>query len=269
MGAVGFALLRAAVGHERLQPKRNSFLYNVFYVAVPVAEPQRQPAARLFSIDRFNVFSIFTKDHGQKKSDVRWFDYLVRQLHEAGIPFNDGYEITMISHPRLFGYAFNPISFWMITDQGGALRAVFCEVRNTFKQSHNYVLARADRGPISPDDVLTAIKHLYVSPFNTTEGRYEFRFTFTADVFKAHIHYFNGANQLTLKTYMGGSFSPLTSVSIAGAVVRYPAMTVLVVLRIHWQALKIWIKGVPHTLKWRSRDYANNQTTAGSQKIQK
>lgn len=266
MANIDVGLVTAKVGHARLWPKKNSFLYRIFYVKIPI---QKEPYANkpaLISFDRFNIFAIFTKDHGAKKTGTTWYDYIHEQLASVNFPNHTSMTVTMITHPRLFGYAFNPITFWMVTDQRQAVRAVLCEVRNTFKQSHNYLLFKKDFSAITPEDTLQADKKLYVSPFNTTEGHYEFNFTYTGSYFKAVVNYFNGQNIHVLNTYVGGTINQLTSGSILKSVVLYPAMTAMVVVRIHWQALKLYVKKVRHTLGWLPKTYTNNQTSVGDQK---
>jgi DUF1365 family protein len=238
----------------------------VYYVKLPVTKKPVAPRSSLFSIDRFNVFSILTKDHGAKDAAVGWYDYIVDQLSGAGFTNTSDLNFTMITHPRLFGYAFNPITFWLACDSNGDIRAVLCEVRNTFKQSHNYLLFKKGFSKITPEDTLVADKKLYVSPFNTTEGHYEFNFTYQDEYFKAVINYFNGDNTHVLNTYVGGAIKELTTRSIVRAVCVYPVMTAMVVVRIHWQALKLYVKKVKHTLKWLPAKYKNNQTSTGGQK---
>lgn len=266
MGTIAHGIVTAKVGHARLWPKRNSFLYRVFYVTQPVTKKPVSPSSSLFSIDRFNIFSIFTKDHGAKDAAVGWHDYIVDQLSTAGFSSATELNFTMITHPRVFGYAFNPITFWFACDNNGDIRAVLCEVRNTFKQSHNYLLFKKDFAKIAPEDTLVANKKLYVSPFNTTEGHYEFNFTYKDAYFKAIINYFNAENTHVLNTYVGGTIKELTTRSIIRAICIYPAMTAMVVIRIHWQALKLYVKKVRHTLKWLPVEYKNNQTSTGAQK---
>lgn len=258
-------LIKAKVGHARFWPKKNSFLYKVFYVKILVTEST--PAApRLFSFNKWNIFSIYLNDHGAKDKQTSWFDFMRKELNTAKIPFKDDYKIYMIAHPRILGYAFNPISYWLIVDADNSLRAVFCEVRNTFKQSHNYMLAKSDNSSINEKDVLLANKKLYVSPFNKIEGHYEFTFSYAPDKFKSVINYYDATGRHILNTYMGGESEQLTSGKILKSVTSYPAMTVVVVLRIHWQAVRLRVKGVRATLKTKPKVYKNNKTSSGKNK---
>lgn len=262
------SLIQASVGHARLWPKKNSFAYRVFYTKIPVSPKNQNKTPALFSFNGWNVFSIFNKDHGDRTKETSWRTYILSELRAAGIPFKTGYKISLIAHPRILGFAFNPISFWFITDKDNRLKAVLCEVMSTFKQTHNYLLAKPNSTTIKPHDVLIADKKLYVSPYNKVEGHYEFSFTYSPAYFKAVINYFDGAGKHILNTYVGGNTEPLTSQAILKSLVRYPAMTVMVVLRIHWQAVKLFFKRVDQTMKTRPRTYKNNQTSVSKKQKQ-
>ena len=243
-------LLRARVGHKRLWPKQHSLLYRVFYVVVPITrtQPIRTPA--LLSFNRFNILSLYTKDHGAKQPDVEWYDFIAKQLKQAGQTLTADHSVTLICHPRLFGYAFNPISYWLINDANNQLVAVLCEVNNTFRGSYNYLLMNDHGDPITPEDVLRADKKLYVSPFNRVEGYYEFTFSSSESEFRSDITYFDDKRRV-LDTFIGGNIRELSSWSVCSVVVLYPLMTVLVVVRIHWNALRLYLKGLKPTLKER------------------
>lgn len=256
-------LLLATVGHERFSPKKNKFAYQVYYVALPVTE-EEVVTPRLFSFNRFNILSVYTHDHGARTKSTSWRAWIHAQCAEHGFPLTQEHTVTLIAHPRLFGYAFNPISYWLIQNPSGALVAVLCEVHNTFGSDHNYLLFHEDHRPILPQDTFSAVKKLYVSPFNTVPpGSYTFTFTATDERFASVINYFEQDVHL-LNTYMGGAYTPLTSWAIAKLVVMYPLMTLLVVFRIHFQAIILWYKGVPHTLNSRPPHTSGNTTTGKS-----
>ena len=251
-------ILTATVGHQRLHPKKHRFAYRVFYLAHPVASGTPKTPS-LFSYNHFNLFSVRAHDHGPHDGSP-WRPWVARTLHERNITLRDTDTVTLIAHPRLFGYAFNPISYWLVHREN-ALIAAICEVRNTFKDTHNYTLAHDDGRTIVPEDVFTAEKHLYVSPLNSMNGHYEFTFTATDKEFKSVINYFQDDIH-TMNTYMGGTYQPLTNMRILSACVHHPLMTLLVIVRIHWQALKTRIKGVRHTLNEKP-DATRDKTTHG------
>jgi DUF1365 family protein len=259
MASVG--LVHATVGHARLWPKKNSFSYKVFYVHVPITKNNRLTTPRLFSFNKWNIFSVFSKDYLSNDAKKSLYELVAKELKTSGFFLKDEYEITLITLPRIFGFAFNPITYWLITDRSENLIAVLCEVHNTFKQTHNYLLTKPGLSAITIDDILTAKKELYVSPYTKIEGKYEFTFTYKDGRFTSVINYFDKSGRQVLNTYTGGNLESVNSKKLLLALLRYPFMTVLVVARIHWQALRLLIKKVTLTLRTRPKDYKNNQTT--------
>jgi DUF1365 family protein len=227
--------------HSRLRPRRNRFVYRVFFLRVRV---DRLDALRgpLFSLDRWNLFSLHRRDHGARDgSELEpWIRGL---LASEGLDSVNG-EIWLQTFPRMLGYVFNPVSFWLCHDRDGALRTVLCEVNNTFGERHNYLLAHPDQRPILPGDRLTVRKVLHVSPFCEVEGRYRFQFDLNGETCAMRIDYADDQGPL-LATAVRGRSEALTVRSLARAFLGYPWMTLGVIVRIHWQALRLWLKGVP------------------------
>lgn len=253
-------ILYAKVGHRRLTPMINEFLYSVFYLVTPISN-DKVHGPRLFSINRFNVISLFSKDHGAHDGRS-WRTWITEQCASSGLAVAHNDEVLLIAHPRLFGYVFNPISFWLVFEKNTHLKAVLCEVRNTFGDNHNYLLAHEGARPILSSDVFTATKGLYVSPFNNMEkGWYKFSFDVTATSFKTTIDYFEQEAHI-LEVYMTGNRIPATTLRLIGALVQYPLMTFAILYRIHAQAVRLYLKGVRHTLA-RRPEPTTGKTTRG------
>jgi hypothetical protein len=232
------------VMHRRLRPAENRFVYGVFYLRVPV-DDVRSLARPLLSVNRWNLLSFHERDHGPRDGSALepWIRALLARHGVAA----DG-EIVLQAFPRVLGYVFNPVSFWLCHDRTGALRAVLAEVNNTFGESHNYLIARPDGGPIGEVDWLEARKVFHVSPFCRVEGRYRFLFGGQGRRNLARIDYHDGEGRL-LVTSIAGEAEPLTTRALLRAFLLHPWMTVGVVLRIHWQALRLWLKRVPFFAK--------------------
>jgi DUF1365 family protein len=227
------------VMHRRLRPVVNAFVYPVFYVSLPVRDLAAANCG-IFSVDRWNLLSCRSADHGPRDGSalLPWIESLLRA---HGLP-DDG-AIMLQTFPRVFGFVFNPVSFWYCHDAGGALIAVLAEVSNTFGGHHNYLLHRS--GARLPDgQELGAGKRFHVSPFNEIVGGYRFRFHLRRRVSLARIDYDDDEGELLL-TSISGKARGWTAGALLGAFLRMPLLTAGVILRIHWQALKLWAKGVP------------------------
>lgn len=235
-------LFLGQVMHRRLRPAENRFVYPVFYVSLPLRNLQTARRA-LFSIDRFNLLSFQTRDHGPRDGSplLPWIEAL---LVRHGLP-HDG-EIVLQTFPRLLGYVFNPVSFWFCHDRDGALVAVLAEVNNTFGGTHSYLL-HDDGRPLGDNCELVADKRFHVSPFCRVEGEYRFRFYRSSHQQVACIDYHDDAATPAplLLTALSGKPQRWASARLLGAVLRMPLMTFGVMARIHWQALKLWVKKVP------------------------
>lgn len=230
------------VHHTRLSPVRNSFNYGVYFLRLPLRELEAHPVqSKLFSRNRFNLLSHHEKDHGDGKQPLlQWIGSL---LNAQGIHDADG-EVWLQTFPRVLGYVFNPVSFWFCHRSDGELRAILCEVSNTFGERHNYIVAHADARPIAAGDWLTARKVFHVSPFFPVSGSYRFRFADSGGRCDFRIDYDDGQGH-RLVTRISGAAQTLDSAALARAFAAYPWMTLGVMLRIHYHALRLWLKRLP------------------------
>ncbi|MFM0739943.1 DUF1365 domain-containing protein [Paraburkholderia xenovorans] len=234
-------LLTGNVMHERLRPKHHRFTYPVFYVRCDLDRLDSLQSG-WFGIDRWRPLSLHRRDHGPRDgSDLA--AWMRVQLSAAGIKEADG-KIWLQAFPRVFGYAFNPVSFWYCHDRAGQLRALLAEVRNTFGARHSYLLSAPNNAPITRGTALTCRKVLHVSPFCRVEGSYTFRVNEASTSTSVSIDY-NDADGLLIRTALGGRLKPLTHATAFAALIRQPLLTVGVVARIHWQAVRLAIKKTP------------------------
>lgn len=228
------------VAHARTRPKRNAFHYKLCYFAIPVREWTRGTRGMFFSIDRPNLFSLWNKDYGDGHAHpAEWIDGL---LKEQGLVEADG-EIVLLTLPRLLGYAFNPVSFWFCSDREGHLRAVLAEVNNTFGERHCYLCFHETHEPIDKSARLVMRKVFHVSPFMEVKGSYRFRFDYGADRVGVQIDLLDD-DGVILATSMSGKPEALTAPGLLKTAFGYPLQTLKVIALIHYQALKLFLKGV-------------------------
>lgn len=233
-------LLVGHVMHRRLRPARHAFTYPVFFVQLPLRRLASAGNA-VFSVDRANLLSFRQRDHGARDGSAL-LPWIQGKLRERGLP-DDG-EIVLQAFPRVLGYVFNPISLWFCHDRDGALIALLAEVNNTFGEHHHYLLHHADGAPLRDAEVLTADKALHVSPFCRVEGHYRFRLALAGAAQRVRIDYVDADGAL-LNTLLSGRPHGWSARALLAAFARMPLLTLGVMARIHWQALRLWLKHVP------------------------
>jgi DUF1365 family protein len=240
-------IINAKVMHHRLKPKVNKFLYSVYYLCLPMHMLNVSVGNWILGYNRFAIFSFFAKDHGVK--DIALIDWIKSLLSGAGIKGVDVQSIKLITMPRILGYVFNPVSFWIIPNSSGEMIAVICEVNNTFGERHVYVCARKDGGVIAPSDILEAKKIFHVSPFLLREGGYIFKFSFKETIFSALINYTDDDKSPILLTSVIGTRKKASFKYFLFCFFAYPFMTFKVIFLIHWQAIIILTKGIKYISK--------------------
>jgi hypothetical protein len=237
------------VKHRRLRPAQNAFGYGVFTVSIPMRTRKQDPSILSVQGLRDNqrgLFSFFDKDHGIGQEDsLSWIENILKENH---IPHVDG-EIWLQTFPRVLGYVFNPVSFWICTRANGLVQAVLAEVNNTFGERHCYLLYKDSGEVLLSGETLVSRKVFHVSPFCEVRGDYHFRFLFPQDsssgknsVCRIELHE-DGLPLIT--TSISGESRNLSPSALRLAFLRFPLMSLGVIFRIHWQALKLWAKGVP------------------------
>ena len=248
------------VRHSRLRPAPHRFEVATYFLVLPMRALRARAEPNL-KRNQFGWLSFHDRDHGDGRSDsLAWLEAL---LQAEGIRDADG-EVWLHCYPRVLGHTFKPVSFWFCQRADSSLAAVVVEVNNTFGERHCYLLA----GPgLAWGREQRARKVFHVSPFCAVEGDYRFRFLrsrpatpaeleggrhggFTAPEgaagprLVARIEHHDSAGPLLL-TSIAGTLAPLSAARVRRAFFGLPLMTLGVVARIHWHALRLWAKRVP------------------------
>ena len=241
------AIIMGDVVHERLRPAHHQFTYPLFCLRIPLGK--LGAVGQQMAVNRCGVVSFQERDHGARdgSSCLTWIKNVLT-LNDID---TEGISVALHAFPRMLGYVFNPVSFWVCRRVSGDVSAVLVEVNNTFGESHSYLLTPTLGDSIRSGELLTAAKELHVSPFNEVRGKYSFRFNFGEDRWLARIDYDDGQGSL-LNTHISGAAQPLTRANLRLAALRFPLQTLAVVARIHWHALRLFAKRVPFFGKLRS-----------------
>jgi uncharacterized protein len=222
------SLYECRVVHERFAPARHRFAYNVFAFCLDLDEIDAVTGKIPFvSRNRWNLFAWYDRDH----IDVRAF------LRSRGV--EEPARILIVTNLRILGYVFNPVSFYFCFNEAGEAYAAVAEVNNTFGETKPYLIS-ADDGRFDS----TQRKEFYISPFVALDSEMRMRLAtpgerlgFVIDDFEAREH--------VLHTTMTGRRADLTSSRLVLFAVKYPLLTLRIIMAIHWHALRLWLKHVP------------------------
>lgn len=239
------AIFPGHVTHVRFKPREHRLSYRIYSLLIDLDElGTLNRRLRLFSVDSFNLFSFFPKDRGDRSGDdLR--GQIENAMKAAGIE-PDGGPIRLLTMPRLLGWSFNPLSEFFCYRRDGSLVAILWEVDNTFGERHSYLIpVETDNGN---DIVQRCDKRFYVSPFMEMDLHYTFHVSPPGETLKIRIDTFD-AEGIVLRARHLARRAPLTDGALLRAFFMIPFLTLKVIGGIHWEALKIWLKGV--TLKKR------------------
>jgi DUF1365 family protein len=237
---IASGLFVGTLRHRRFTPVAHAFTYPLFMALLDIDRlPELMRVSRLTSYNRWNWASFDERDHLDRATGTLR-ERLVADAAHHGIDVPRG-PVFLLTHLRYLGYGFNPVSFFYCFDGAARLQLVLAEVSNTFGGAHNYWL-RPD--PASCTFRAAAAKSLYVSPFMAVDLDYSFAFTTPATRLVAHMQA-GRAGSIGFDATLSLARRPWNAAEIRRVLARHPAMTTKVIAQIHWQAMKLWWKGVP------------------------
>lgn len=241
----GAALLAGETYHARRGGPRNAFRYGVDYVLCRL-HPAPWRGGRLLGRNILAFARVRDEDHGRGGVDMA--AWALEQARAFGAPAAALHEVWLLTQPRTFGFLFNPVSFWFFLDCDGHARAVLTEVNNTFGDRHSYLCALPEFAPISRDDALVAKKAFHVSPFQEISGDYRFAFDLRDDGVDIRIDHKRDGGHGVIAT-LAGPLTPVAPKRIFKALLRRPLGAFRVFALIHWQAIKLKLKGAPYRVR--------------------
>ena len=224
--------------HKRFKPKEHYFKYNVFSLLVDLDELEIiENKIKIFSYNKFNIISFFDKDHGPRDG-TSLKEWVIKNLKDIGID-NERIQIKLLCYPRIFGYVFNPLSVFFIYDENSKLISILYEVKNTFGEQHTYIFKTNDEKVITND----CTKKFHVSPFIEMECHYYFRVLKPSDTISVIIDQKDKDGKL-LYASQDGKAKELNEKNLLFSYISHPLMTFKIIAAIHYEALKLWLKGI-------------------------
>jgi DUF1365 family protein len=233
------SLYVGSVMHRRLRPRVHRFRYRAFWFLLDLDElDELSNKLRWFSYNRSNIFSFYDADHGDgTATPIR--TQIERKLAEAQVDLAGG-RIRLLCMPRTLGYCFNPISIYFCYRADASLAVVVYQVHNTFGERHSYVIRVEGQNAALYQ---RSQKIIYVSPFLDMDMRYDFRITGPDERIAVGICA-SSSQKPVLNAVLAGVRSDLTDRNLMSVFVKIPALTIKVLAAIHWEALRLWTKGI-------------------------
>jgi len=233
------SIYNGTVIHKRFKPKVHYFRYKVFSLLIDLDELNTlNDLIPYFSYNRFNLISFYDKDHGYRdgSSLKQW---VIKNLKDAGIKDQE-INIKLLCYPRIFGYVFNPLSVFFVYDKSKSLIAILYEVKNTFGEQHTYVFQINSYQNIIENN---CIKKFFVSPFMDLKSEYFFKILIPGNKLSIVIDQRDSEGKLLFAS-QDGKRCELTSKNLLFSYLKHPLMTFKIISAIHFEALRLWLKGI-------------------------
>jgi len=232
------SIYNGTVIHKRFKPKVHFFKYQVFSLLIDLSELDiLDKKISFFSYNSFNLISFFDKDHGDRNG-TSLIDWVKNNLKENKITY-ENIKIKLLCYPRIFGYVFNPLSVFFVYDNNDNLISILYEVKNTFGEQHTYIFK------VENDNLLqhNCEKKFHVSPFIEMNCNYFFRILKPSEKISVIIDQYQ-SNEKILYASQDGKRTDFTSSELIKSYLKHPLMTFKIISAIHFEAFKLWVKGI-------------------------
>ena len=232
-------IYNGAVIHKRFKPKIHFFKYRVFSLLIDLSELEKlDKTINFFSYNKFNLISFFDKDHGDRDgSNLK--DWVIKQLEKQNINV-ENIKIKILCYPRILGYVFNPLSIFFVYDNNNTIIAILYEVKNTFGEQHTYIFKIKNKKGIIENNCK---KKFFVSPFMDLESKYYFKILYPNNKLSVVIDQRDNHGKLLFAS-QDGIRSDLSSKNLIFSYLKHPLMTFKIISAIHFEALRLWSKGI-------------------------
>ena len=247
------SIYTGTVIHKRFKPKIHSFNYKVFSLLIDISELDLlDKSLKLFSYNKFNIISFYNKDHGPR--DGRCLkNWVVNNLQKNKIETNN-ILIKLLCYPRIFGYVFNPLSVFYVYDKDSNLISILYEVKNTFGEQHTYIFKTKKNQNLVQH---VCKKKFHVSPFIEMNCVYFFRLLKPCNKISISIDLQDQDGKI-LYAAQDGIKIELNNKNLTKSYLKHPLMTFKIILAIHFEAFKLWAKGIKYI---RKKIIIKNNTT--------
>ena len=225
--------------HKRFKPKEHFFKYKVFSLFIDLSElNELNDKLKFFSLNKFNLISFYEKDHGDRDGSSL-FEWVKKNLTNNEIS-TDNIKVKLLCYPRILGYVFNPLSIFFVYNKDSSLIAILYEVKNTFGEQHTYVFKVDANEQLIKN---SCAKKFYVSPFMDLSSEYFFKILNPGNKLSVIIDQRDQEGKL-LYASQDGIRSELSSKNLIFSYLKHPLMTFKIIAAIHFEALRLWIKGI-------------------------
>lgn len=252
------SLWKGQTVHARYVPFQRRFAYDLALIDIDIDRlEEANSVSALFSVGKPNLFSFRTEDHGPREAGAPLRPWAEQMLAKAGVALDSG-AIRLVTFPRHWFYKFAPLSLWYGYGPDGELRGIIYEVNNTFGETHCYVAA-VDGERCAHETA----KAFHVSPFFDVTGTYRFTLRAPGETLGLVIENMKDGERQHLATIKARRYSANTGMLLRLAFTN-PLSTLGVTLGIHWQALKIWLRGAGYRRKPAPPTHAASVATSSS-----
>ena len=225
--------------HKRFWPKKHFFKYKVFSLLIDLSELyQLEKELTLFSYNKFNVLSFYDIDHGPRDGSSL-IDWVKENMTKNNIN-TDGITIKLLCYPRIWGYVFNPLSVFFVYDKNSNLVSILYEVKNTFNEQHTYIFKLQKTEKLIEH---SCRKKFHVSPFIEMNCTYYFKIAKPGEKISVYIDQYDNENKLLVALQEGIKVN-LNNKNLIKVFLSHPMMSFKIILAIHFEAFKLWIKGI-------------------------